>query len=91
MHPQRYRRRDKPGVKYVAFQVGGLLDPLPQWFLDEVAKGEARIDDDCLAVHTITGDWRKVRQGGWIVLQDNYWLWEMNSQSFDQLFYKVPT
>jgi hypothetical protein len=89
MAPQRYRRRDRPGVKYVAFQVGGLLDPLPHWFHEVVEKGQARIEDDCLAVLTITGHWRKVREGGWIILQQNYWLWEMDAATMDRLFYKV--
>lgn len=100
MTVQRYRRRDRPGVKYVAFQVGGLMDSLPSWFQDLVAKGQAKDGEDCPSVKTITGVWRRCPQGTWVVYQQpvraeawqglqNGYLWEMNAEAFNHLFYEV--
>lgn len=89
MTVRRFRRHDRPGVKYIAHQVGGLLDPLPQWFQELVAKGVAKDGEDCPSVKTITGDWRRVAQGGWIVYQQNGWLWELADADFNNLFYEV--
>ena len=89
MTVQRYRRHDRPGVKYVAFQVGGLMDTLPSWFQDLVAKGQAKDGEDCPSVKTITGDWRRCPQGTWVVYQQNGYLWEMDSEAFNHLFYGI--
>lgn len=89
MDVQRYRRHDRPRVKYVAHCVGGLLDPSPYWFQELVAKGLMKDDGDCLKVKTITGVWQPVPQGTWVVYQENGYVWEMDSAAFNQLFYEV--
>lgn len=93
MTPQRYRRHDRPGVRYVAWQVGGMMDPYPDWVCDLLKDARMREDDFFgLSVLTITGDWRRVSQGDWVVLQEarpSCLLWEMDTEAFTNNFYEV--
>jgi len=88
MTVSRYRRRGYDH-KYVAFQLGGPFDPLPSWFQDLESAGRVKILETSVMVHTITGNWREVAQGGWIVYQSDGSLWEMNDAAFTELFYEV--
>lgn len=90
---QRYRRHDKPGVRYVAWQVGGLFDSYPDWVGELVQTSRIKPTDTGFDVLTITGNWRGVSQGDWLVLEEkpdsHHWLWEMDTEAFTTNFYEV--
>lgn len=88
MDVQRYSKHDRPH-KYVAFQLGSAFDPSPSWFNDLVAKGCAKVDDAGVKVLTITGQFRLVSEGDWIVYCNDGTVWEMAPEDFHKLFYKV--
>lgn len=69
MTVQRFKRIDRPH-EYIAARLGGPFDPLPSWFPLLEKTGTLRYDDERnVHVRTITGAWRMVEQGDWVVLQ----------------------
>lgn len=69
MDIQRFRRTDRP-YQYIAARMGGPFDPLPSWFNALQQNGTLRYDSEHnVEVRTITGVWRTVEQGNWVVLQ----------------------
>lgn len=92
MDVQRFRKHSRPGVRYVAWQVGTALDPYPDWVADLIKAGRAKDTDHGLQVQTITGNWRRVDEGQWVVLEETpgpTWIWEMNAEDFSRMFYEV--
>lgn len=69
MSIQFYKRADLP-YRYIAARLGGAFDPLPSWFQLLHNTGMLRYDDEHnVEVLTVTGVWRMVEQGDWVVLQ----------------------
>ena len=69
MSVQHYKRRDRD-FQYIAARLGSLFDPLPSWFRLVEETGMLRYDSERnVEVRTITGAWRTVEQGDWVVLQ----------------------
>lgn len=90
MDVQRFKRHDRHH-KYVAFQLGGPFDSLPHWFEELVSKGKAQYTETGIKVLSITGQWRVPFQGDWIVVQDNWDVYEMNNEDFRRNFYAVES
>jgi len=69
MTVQHFKRADRP-YKYIAARLGSPFDPLPSWFHLLEKTCTLRYDDERnVEVRTITGNWRTVEQGDWVVLQ----------------------
>lgn len=86
MDVQRFRRHDRPH-KYIAFQYGGAFGTLPHWFQELVAKGLGKETDEGVKVKTITGQWRLPMPNDWVVVQDNWDVYEMSDEDFRRNFY----
>lgn len=69
MTVSRFKRADRP-YQYIAARMGGTFDLLPSWFQLLEKTGTLRYDSEHnVEVQTITGNWRTVEQGDWVVLQ----------------------
>lgn len=85
----KYRRADKP-FQYIAARLGGVFDPLPYWFRLVEENGMLRYDSEHnIEVRTITGVWRTVEQGDWVVLQRGGNIWHVEHEDFIKGWEKV--
>lgn len=89
MDVRRFRHHARGDTRYVAWQVGGIFDPAPHWLHGLVAAEKARFVDEGLSVQTITGVWRVVPEGCWVVYQEGGNVWEMNDDAFQNLYREV--
>lgn len=82
MDIQRFKRRDRD-FQYIAARVDCLLGPLPSWFRIVEETGMLRYDSERnVEVRTITGVWRTVEQGDWVVLQRGGDLYHVEHEDF---------
>lgn len=89
-------RKHGHSARFIAFRVGGVFDTLPSWFNDLVSAGRAKVLDFGVSVRTITGNWRQVQEGGYIVFEEpnpnDQWgnvhgnIWEMSASDFSNNF-----
>lgn len=84
----RCRRHDRTH-RYVAACIGGLFDPLPHWFEPLQEAGRIKAVEEGFSVLTITGNWRLVREGGYVVYQEDGTLWVLSAEDFGRTFYEV--
>ena len=89
MHTIRCRRHDRT-FRYVACKVGTCFEPLPHWFQPLIAYGKLKPVDQGISVLTITGNWRLVREGNYVVLQENGDLWAVEAEDFLRTWYVYP-
>lgn len=99
MTVQHFRRADRP-FQYIAARLGGPFDPLPDWFPLLQQTGNLRYDSEHnVEVRTITGAWRNVEQGDWVVLQradpkagvgfDQCAVWHVEHEDFIKLWKEI--
>lgn len=86
MTVQRFKRADRP-YQYIAARLGGPFDPLPSWFQLLEKTGTLRYDSEHnVEVRTITGNWRTVEQGDWVVLQKGGDIYHVAHEDFIKLW-----
>lgn len=86
MQVQHFKRADRPH-KYIAARLGSFVDPLPSWFHLLEKTGTLRFDDERnIEVRTITGNWRTVEQGDWVVLQQGGDVYLLEHEDFINLW-----
>lgn len=82
----RFKRADRP-YQYIAARLGGAFDPLPSWFQLLEKTGTLRYDSEHnVEVRTITGNWRTVEQGDWVVLQRGGDVYHIDHEDFIKLW-----
>lgn len=99
MPVQHYKRQDRD-LQYIAARLDCPWAPLPSWFRLVEETGMLRYDSERnVEVRTITGAWRTVEQGDWVVLQrgggcastglDKPNIWHVEHEDFIKTWEKV--
>jgi hypothetical protein len=82
-----YRRRGANEVRrFQVYRTGtdNLSNPFPLWLQGMIMLNQIKVEDDCLQIHTFTGDWRRVGPSK-VVLYDTFFgMMEMHESDFEQ-------